>query len=1500
MSCKRQQYASAYQVFSGLGANLPFDKLHDALMALPHTGSRGFEGFVRDALAELTGQGFRLMKSGPQGGVDMIGDVNGSGLVIGMEGKQYAAKTRLPLDGLKAKLYDASLSFPAMDIWLLATTRPMGGGDVAALGAVGANLGVDVVVFDWDDDKVTPPSLATLCAAAPAASAHHLGKAAASDIAAVRANAFFAAEAARIRDALRAASIGLAAARSALSDWLRAHMRDAASARTAFDSYATLAAPDAGLIARLTITAQLDAWWQSGPTTAMAMLGQEGRGKTWAALSWWLDKSAADPDFPLTFVVPARDVASSDGPLLLATALHDATGLRDVAYWQKRLERWAHLDTPQPLILLIIDGLNQNWSFTSWSDLLVSLDVPQWRGKVALMLTCRPDHWASRLKALEDSTVRISTVSIGSFDDAEMDAVLATHGVKREELTPQLQALIRVPRLSRIAIERRDALSSGEITPERLVYEDWRHRHPSARQALSHSEFQAFVSGLGRQLDEKLDAVHSRAELLDRLDSGGGQPPHTFQGVLSEMIDGDWLQPGPEPNQFKLNMERVPAALGLALVDDLRRAATEAAREEVFAARLDPLQGSDVAVAILNNASTFALLDPKIDDALRLMLLDRWTKSQNFSPRDFASFWGLMAVNPELFLDLAEDDWFEQRGGSREDEIVVKGFANAFKWNDVAGALEKRLVGWFSRYWLDPLEGEILGQVIDDDNAATRRAGTAARATAAKKEGVAAAFGLKLVQVEPKLQAWGSWRAVELLSWLPRAPLIKVYTAWAITRAVLGGNRQFDALAWVLRWNEEDPEPAEVAILERADALLGAGGAIARDAAKSLLEALASPAARAKLDAAFGAPMAALTPSVPTWSDVPDIKRFQEKPLGAAAYLDADPRDPNVTLPPDMVERLVALANAMPDSALVGDGYTDKAAEAGALALARWAPHALGDLLRRGAAIAAAASHVEQRPGRLKRFLNRVRRVDAGPGGKIIGAAHLPAALPVLSADDLAPWRALSERAREQQFDAGFDLHCAALADAPASEQIKLLRALSPCVVQEQSARLLAEPTQADFDAVAAELDPAKPTNVLLAWLDWLDKIPENSLPRGWPPLAALVSHPEASVRAAVFELIWGNHDEVLADALEQSGWRFLGGMHRNEAAWGTLAMTLSSAAADGNMHHRIHADGFGELAERYPHIQTYRNAFADHVFSEIEHLQTAKSRKYPRALLNGFSGWDGLLEEHGPALIAWVYPFTHAERSGAHWFMHEPFPYLRALEAAERIAPGSLARAVTASLKHFAASNFRSGDLYAYATKVPGPMGEEARQLALAEANDDQKLFDFAHGLQEEKDGEDQTEWLLGQIQRDLGSKTIGIIARGITLAGYLLPGERADKFWTEELSSPSATGWLTEVHAAALHNYNKCRWAQHWNAAFQQATDMDVAHGAWELLHASLDERLFLGKQRPSSETLDSWPWRKRHQWRFGWSLVQATIKKRKEALAKLFLSTDPPLSNQWPRRR
>lgn len=82
-------------------------------------------------------------------------------------------------------------------------------------------------------------------------------------------------------------------------EWLTSRMKEADTSRLAFDSHAALLGTDSHRISRGEINARLDGWWTDHCTRVGALLGQEGVGKTWAALDWVLGRIDSDPGFPL-------------------------------------------------------------------------------------------------------------------------------------------------------------------------------------------------------------------------------------------------------------------------------------------------------------------------------------------------------------------------------------------------------------------------------------------------------------------------------------------------------------------------------------------------------------------------------------------------------------------------------------------------------------------------------------------------------------------------------------------------------------------------------------------------------------------------------------------------------------------------------------------------------------------------------------------------------------------------------------------------------------------------------------------------------------------------------------------------------------------------------------------------------------------------------------------------------------------------------------------------
>ncbi len=219
----------------------PWAAAKACLRKLPPSGPGSFEEFSADALSEITGHGFNLMKSGGQGGADALSDA-WTGFVVAMEAKRYADTTTLPLDALRAKVIDLAHEHPAADLWVLAATRPISAGDEKALRKTGDGMGIDVLVLDTRRGVGGLPPLLVLCAAAPASVGRHWP--APSTLAAtlddLRADPGFEAALTALKLRLASADVGYASCQQAMAEWLRQAMSDLKTAKAHLGSHADL------------------------------------------------------------------------------------------------------------------------------------------------------------------------------------------------------------------------------------------------------------------------------------------------------------------------------------------------------------------------------------------------------------------------------------------------------------------------------------------------------------------------------------------------------------------------------------------------------------------------------------------------------------------------------------------------------------------------------------------------------------------------------------------------------------------------------------------------------------------------------------------------------------------------------------------------------------------------------------------------------------------------------------------------------------------------------------------------------------------------------------------------------------------------------------------------------------------------------------------------------------------------------------------------------------
>ena len=314
--------------------------LRDRLYDLDATGASGFEGLMASALSELTGQAFYVAKSGHQDGSD-VRSAPHNFFKVGLEGKLYKPSTRLSLDALRNKITDAASAPVPVDLWLLAATRPVDVSDREKLHAHGEAHGIGVIVFDWPDNLDQLCDLAVICASATDTCKRFLKPTGplTEALCLIRQDSNFESTRSRLLDQLTRADTGYESTRRASERWVVQAQASLANAKSRLGGHHNLRESEYGVIPRATINARLDGWY-AGDQGAAALLGDEGMGKSWAALDWYNRLKTSATGAPLTVFLSAKSIDASDIKSTLAKALAIQTGVRSVEFWEKRLALW--------------------------------------------------------------------------------------------------------------------------------------------------------------------------------------------------------------------------------------------------------------------------------------------------------------------------------------------------------------------------------------------------------------------------------------------------------------------------------------------------------------------------------------------------------------------------------------------------------------------------------------------------------------------------------------------------------------------------------------------------------------------------------------------------------------------------------------------------------------------------------------------------------------------------------------------------------------------------------------------------------------------------------------------------------------------------------------------------------------------------------------------------------------------------------------------------------
>lgn len=1436
------------------------ERLRRALTELDATRS-GFEGIVAALVEAGSGGRVRLMSSGDQQGVDAIEEPGGTGPRRAVQAKKYAQGTSLDLNGLRGEMSRAARHFAGLDCWILATTQALHGKEADDLRAEATTLGIKFIPLDWSGAENGIPPLAALCAAYPELLLPHPGLGSlGADVAVIAARTDFP----RARDAvlaeLRSADASFAGLREAGSLRLEALFRDPPLARR-------LAGPSPALLASappVTRTAPLQAIadWRAGSARALAVLGGEGQGKTWVALEAARAATQSE-EAPLVLTVPANAAARAaeawEAVVAALSDLGDHAGVRvrsPADFWRARVARWAEPgEGGRPVILLIVDGLDELDPF-DWDSWLAPLLEQRRQDLFRVLLTCRDDDWARRVKLRDLSAQDLALLPLGRFEPGERDYYLRQRQIDPDLLSPEVLNAALHPRtafhLSRLAGELPDL---RRVTREQLLLRDFRNRGEIKGGAFRPENFERLVRNLAVEVQRSAlrQAAYSttEGELVASAAALSGYDAPKMRSVVSDLVTSDWFSRDPDDDtRIEFADERLPDAIGMALAAEVRGLGAAEALAEVDRF-LEPWGADDIVERVLRTCATVLIIDEAVPDVLCTALLERWY-GRPFHGNAGQDFWRRLHVfRPALFLDFAET---RLRYG--HEFLLEWGLASLWDDHPEARALiEPRLRAWLTQLSLPE-------EVIDVDERFARhpnadRNRQLARCAALTRRGSGSwreRLGRERNPEAPGLMVF----AVRTIGFLARTPFVPLIGEWAMTVAAAGRPVAAEEMGALVRENGEDHDQAVAAIRSEAARLAGRRQPPARRAASYLFQLTGLPEDAAQASALFRR-LVPQVRQVAVLRDGDEIDLAEQNsfhPRFLLGALASHAADSSVGLTARLQEAL-RTAIAATEIVDVPGWFAEWKVLA---AITRWAPDEARQLVTRY--LAAPPLEETARAARAE-----YRRVAIG-------------AMPILDEEQLCGVADALDAMVEAEGQGRAEALTYHLSPMSWNEQVELLLDHDPKDWPTDFGRELRSPSRIEVEAllggIGGEGEAGLRRRLLLAGVAVrLARMKGSVLPIDWDRLFV----PGAEAFRAAVGLALDLEDVEAARSLAVTGW------DSDEADDESLSFETS------------------ELLALLPD----------------DELRPVIPRLQPETLVRLYGRRPALRPDTGPPLLDWVRGLLLTRRTqwglgGSYYTYDDRQACFDALFEGERGAIEAMLREAWSDkglrrnieadhgsgpvwplLRVFwshdpefveevwrgvtdRSASFWVGEVETFPAKLPvSPAADALRVRVLERSTTDDKLFGVVNLLQ--RSGHEA--WLLAEVGRLAASGKAVDRARAYAIAGFMDASRPVRDLWSGDFGAVVPGGWLGGIHAAALAWHREAAWAQHWWRQIVEARSEYEAWGAHARLVQVYDDRF--------AHHWEEAPRVDRHGERAQWldrliAVKRATRKRRKDGLKNL----------------
>ncbi|WP_320041920.1 NACHT domain-containing protein [uncultured Desulfobacter sp.] len=816
---------------------MDFKQFLEILWSQKPSGDTGFEGLIRKLLEKITGQRFFLSQSGRQEGRDISNEL-GIGNFVTVECKRYDERTPLTSDDLLVKLNRAAISEPKPDIWVVVTTKRLGEQHHRDLKKASDLFGISYFCIDaeWEGRSL----LIALCSSAPEIVVAHLSanvpkidapipdeiKNYLSGLATDEEVIF---SVNYIRSSISKDIIGYADWKCKQNEWLLNQFISPQSSNANLGQNLAVRSSKCKLVERDESRRVLNNWWEGwlAKPQKMVVLGEEGDGKSWLVSDWLADRLTQE-EFPPVIFIPSTHFKATDLIKLIVQTIHQQIGKHQESYWEKRINIWIDSLQKSPVFLLVLDGLNERPGF-NWRQFLSLLETSPYTDKIAVLITCRSIFWSEQIGFDELS---YESFTLLPYDEKELAKALEIEGLQSDNFDDKLLPLLSKPRYFNLTIKLKDRLAEqGDVTIERLIYEDWRDqisRKKGRNELLSNDEFQELITGLSRKWSDQ--GTLNRKDIHDELSMYGDG-----KTLLDEMKNGCIFRR--KNSKWEIDSHYLILGLGLLLADEVEETFPEGETtiDELISKRLEPQPDMDLKVSICGMAFLHSLICREdYPDNGRLALFRAWIRGRNIQTPEWQRIPAYLPLCPKIYFKMAEFIWSTTGENQEAQDAFMCGF---LKYGEQENVLSEAVLaferwmgfmhpdGHFGRHAEKEEERkkgreevrEILGQSIEQ--------------RAFEFYG----YPLEFIKEEGWLRL--SAVALSVISHQERKPYTRALTSYALASTIMGYFEYQSAFNWVIRTS---PDDVEKWLLSASKQLLGIKKFATQRAAFWLLTGLCS------------------------------------------------------------------------------------------------------------------------------------------------------------------------------------------------------------------------------------------------------------------------------------------------------------------------------------------------------------------------------------------------------------------------------------------------------------------------------------------------------------------------------------------------------------------------------------------------------------------------------------------------------------------------------------